>query len=37
VRSRSHADRLRQQFDEALQRVDVLLAPATPYPAPRRG
>jgi aspartyl-tRNA(Asn)/glutamyl-tRNA(Gln) amidotransferase subunit A len=35
AQSRAHADGLRRQFNEALRRVDVLLAPATPYPAPR--
>ncbi len=33
--SRAHADGVREQFAAALRRVDVLLAPATPYPAPR--
>jgi aspartyl-tRNA(Asn)/glutamyl-tRNA(Gln) amidotransferase subunit A len=32
--SRAHADGVRQQFADALRRVDVLLTPATPYPAP---
>lgn len=34
-RSRQHAMRLREQFDRAFVKVDVLLTPATPYPAPR--
>jgi Asp-tRNA(Asn)/Glu-tRNA(Gln) amidotransferase A subunit family amidase len=34
ARSRAHADLVRRQFDEALREVDVLLTPATPYPAP---
>jgi aspartyl-tRNA(Asn)/glutamyl-tRNA(Gln) amidotransferase subunit A len=33
--SRAHADRVRHEFDVALRHVDVLLTPATPYPAPR--
>jgi aspartyl-tRNA(Asn)/glutamyl-tRNA(Gln) amidotransferase subunit A len=35
ARSRAHADRVRLQFADVLGSVDVLLAPATPYPAPR--
>jgi aspartyl-tRNA(Asn)/glutamyl-tRNA(Gln) amidotransferase subunit A len=33
--SRAAADRVRVQFDTAFRRFDVLLTPATPYPAPR--
>ena len=32
---RAHAARVRHEFAVALRHVDVLLAPATPYPAPR--
>jgi Asp-tRNA(Asn)/Glu-tRNA(Gln) amidotransferase A subunit family amidase len=35
AQSRAHAKHLRRQFHDALQDVDVLLTPATPYPAPR--
>jgi aspartyl-tRNA(Asn)/glutamyl-tRNA(Gln) amidotransferase subunit A len=35
ARSRAHAESVRAQFAAALGAVDVLLAPATPYPAPR--
>jgi Asp-tRNA(Asn)/Glu-tRNA(Gln) amidotransferase A subunit family amidase len=33
--SRAHADRIGRQFNAALRHVDLLLTPATPYPAPR--
>jgi aspartyl-tRNA(Asn)/glutamyl-tRNA(Gln) amidotransferase subunit A len=33
--SRAYADHVRSQFADVLRNVDVLLAPATPYPAPR--
>jgi aspartyl-tRNA(Asn)/glutamyl-tRNA(Gln) amidotransferase subunit A len=33
--SRAAAERMREQFADAFQQVDVLLAPATPFPAPR--
>ena len=33
--SRAAAERIRQQFADTLGRVDVLLTPTTPYPAPR--
>jgi aspartyl-tRNA(Asn)/glutamyl-tRNA(Gln) amidotransferase subunit A len=38
AQSRAHADSVRRQFVEVLERVDVLLTPATPYPrrAPTR-
>lgn len=35
ARSRAFADAMRERFAEALSDVDVLLVPATPYPAPR--
>jgi Asp-tRNA(Asn)/Glu-tRNA(Gln) amidotransferase A subunit family amidase len=33
--SRAHAAAVRERFATALRRVDVLLTPTTPYPAPR--
>lgn len=35
ARSRAQGDHVRRQFTDALQRFDVLLTLATPYPAPR--
>ena len=35
ARSRARARDIEQQFRSALKHVDVLLAPSTPYPAPR--
>jgi aspartyl-tRNA(Asn)/glutamyl-tRNA(Gln) amidotransferase subunit A len=35
AQSRAYADLVREQFSDALRNVNVLLTPATPYPAPR--